>query len=287
MTVTRFAPSPTGHLHLGHAFSAAFAWRQSKIDPSGGSMLVRIEDIDATRCKKIYESSMREDLKWLGFSWPQPERRQSEHLKTYQAAVERLHEEGWLYPCFCTRGDIQSELSRMKNAPHGPAGFLYPGICLRLSEAERRQRIAAGQPYALRLDSTAVATRVKQALVWRDQQRGTFSVNPHSFGDVILARKEFPASYHLAVVVDDAIQGITLVTRGEDLLASTPIHRLLQHLLDLPVPEWLHHRLILDDQGRRLAKRDGATSLCQLRTQGWTFENVSAWLDEQLSIVET
>lgn len=268
MTVTRFAPSPTGWLHLGHAFAALFAEREARRE--GGRFLVRLEDIDPTRVRPEYEAGIFEDLAWLGLVWEQPVRRQSEHFEDYRRALARLDERGVLYPCFCTRREIQDEIARAGHAPHGPDGPLYPGACRGLPRGERERRIASGAPYALRLDVGEAARQGGAELVWRDLDRGEFIARPEIFGDVVLARKETPASYHLAVVVDDALQGVTLVTRGEDLLQATHLHRLLQALLGLPVPRWRHHRLITDDAGRRLAKRDDARSLRHLRETGWT-----------------
>ena len=268
MTTTRFAPSPTGWLHLGHAFAALFAAREAQRD--GGRFLVRLEDIDPTRVRPEYETGIFEDLAWLGLEWEHPVRKQSEHFADYRRALATLEDRGLLYPCFCTRRDIQDEIARAGLAPQGPDGPLYPGTCRGLPPSERDQRLASGAPYALRLDVAAAAGQTGPAPRWRDLDRGEFIARPDIFGDVVLARKETPASYHLAVVVDDALQGVTLVTRGEDLLEATHLHRLLQALLGLPVPEWRHHRLITDESGRRLAKRDDARSLRHLRESGWT-----------------
>lgn len=270
--VTRFAPSPTGWLHLGHAWAAVFACQLAR--NSGGRFLVRIEDLDGTRARRDYESALFEDLAWLGLAWEEPVRRQSEHFEDYRAALVTLDAMGLLYPCFCTRKEIQEEIARAGHAPHGPDGALYPGTCRDLSTEERSQRIAAGQAYALRLNVNQGILRAGKPLSWHDVGRGTLAATPEIFGDVILARKDTPASYHLAVVVDDALQGVTLVTRGEDLFEATHLHRLLQELLRLPIPQWYHHRLILDDKGKRLAKRDDAKSLRFLRDQGWTPQRV-------------
>ena len=268
--VTRFAPSPTGWLHLGHAYAALFAQEQA----AGGRFLVRLEDIDGTRARPEYEAAIFEDLAWLGLEWERPVRRQSDHFADYRAALGKLEALGVLYPCFCTRREIQEEIARAGNAPQGPDGPLYPGTCRNRDAGERVQRMAAGESYALRLDVAKAAGLVEGELEWTDRGRGVFQVRPAVFGDVVLARKDTPASYHLAVVVDDALQGITLVTRGEDLLEATHLHRLLQALLGLPVPEWQHHRLITDERGKRLAKRDDARSLRSLRAGGWTPERV-------------
>jgi glutamyl-Q tRNA(Asp) synthetase len=269
--VTRFAPSPTGWLHLGHAYAALFAHEKAAC----GRFLIRLEDIDGTRARPEYEEAIFEDLAWLGLSWEKPVRRQSDHFDDYRAALAKLETLDMLYPCFCTRREIQEEIARAGNAPQGPDGPLYPGTCRNRSAGERAERIAAGEAYALRLDVTK-ATQGVGELTWKDRAKGAFTACPDVFGDVVLARKDTPASYHLAVVVDDALQGITLVTRGEDLLEATHLHRLLQELLGLPVPQWHHHRLITDGGGRRLAKRDDARSLRSLKAAGWTPEQVKA-----------
>lgn len=270
--VTRFAPSPTGWLHLGHAFAALFAFEEAR--KAGGRFLVRIEDIDRSRVRPEYEAAIFDDLAWLGLEWEQPVRRQSEHFGDYWAALGRLEAQGLLYPCFCTRKEIQDEIGRADHAPQGPDGALYPGTCRSKTETERRERIAAGQSYALRLDVAKAVAQIGADLFWKDADRGVQKAEPAIFGDVVLARKDTPASYHLAVVVDDALQGVTLVTRGEDLFAASHLHRLLQELLGLPVPNWRHHRLIVDETGKRLAKRDEARSLRHLRELGWTPERV-------------
>lgn len=267
---TRFAPSPTGWLHLGHAYAALFAAEKA----GGGRFLVRLEDIDATRARPEYEAGIFEDLEWLGLTWERPVIRQSDHIEVYRAGLEVLGRLGLLYPCFCTRRDIQQEIDQAGNAPHGPDGPLYPGTCRRRSVGERQERIARGEAYALRLDVAKAMSLVGKELRWEDQTHGSFIATPGIFGDVVLARKDTPASYHLAVVLDDARQGVTLVTRGEDLLPATHLHRLLIELLHLPLPSWEHHRLLLDDHGRRLAKRDDAKSIRTLREQGWTSEHV-------------
>lgn len=264
MTTTRFAPSPTGLLHLGHAYSALVAWRAAQ---PGGRFVLRIEDIDTTRCREEFVDAALRDLAWLGLEWEQPVRRQSRHFADYRAALDRLVALDMVYPCFCTRADIAAEIARSPAAPHGPDGALYPGICRHLSDAERARRIDAGMAYALRLDVARAMAR-SGPLTWRDEVRGEQAARPETLGDVVLARKDVPVSYHLAVTVDDALQGISLVTRGEDLFHATHIHRLLQALLDLPVPAWRHHRLLTDDAGRRFAKRDRALTLASLRDAG-------------------
>lgn len=263
-SVTRFAPSPSGLLHLGHAHSALFAARHAG---TAGRFLLRIEDIDVGRCRPEFEPALKEDLAWLGIAWPEPVRRQSEHMGDYKAALQRLTAQELVYPCFCTRRDIAEEIARSGAAPQGPDGPLYPGICRALSHAERRERMASGTPFALRLD-VAKAMRSTGPLRFNDRARGEFIATPEIHGDAVLARKDVPTSYHLSVVVDDALQGITLVTRGEDLLPATHLHRLLQTLLGLPTPDYHHHGLLTDDAGRRLAKRDAARSLRSLREAG-------------------
>ena len=265
VTVTRFAPSPTGRLHLGHAYSALFAEQAAR--RKGGRFLLRIEDIDRARCRAEFESGIYEDLAWLGLTWETPVRRQSEHLDEYRSALDRLASAGFLYPCFCSRKDIEAEIARAASAPQGPEGPLYPGTCRALSATERASRIADGRPYALRLDVSA-ALAGTGPLRWRDLDRGEFPAEPGLLGDVVLGRRDAPASYHLAVTLDDHRQGISLVTRGEDLLNATHIHRLLQALLKLDTPDYRHHRLLTNERGERLAKRDGAEALAALREGG-------------------
>jgi len=266
-TVTRSAPSPTGRLHLGHAYSSLFAYEAAKA--ANGRFLLRIEDIDRTRCRPEFEAGIMEDLRWLGLDWEQPVRRQSEHMDDYAAALARLREAGLVYPCFCTR----AEIAEASQAPHGPDGPLYPGTCRALSVAEREARIAAGTAFALRLDM-AQATVQAGPLEWRDRGHGLVRAAPDSFGDVVIARKDTPTSYHLAVTLDDHLQGITLVTRGEDLFTATHIHRLLQALLDLDTPEYHHHALVLGPDGKRLAKRANAPTLASLREAGHSPDDV-------------
>ncbi len=270
--ITRFAPSPTGWLHLGHAYAALFA--EQKARQNSGRFLLRLEDIDGTRARPEYETALFDDLRWLGLTWEQPVLRQSDHAQDYRRALDELVALGLLYPCFCTRREIQEEIAQAAQAPHGPDGALYPGTCRSRSADERADLIAAGHPYALRLDVAKAIVLTGHGLTWEDGGRGLQRAEPAVFGDVVLARKDTPASYHLAVVVDDARQGITLVTRGEDLFEATHLHRLLQELLKLPVPQWHHHRLIADENGRRLAKRDNARSLRTLRDEGWTAAQV-------------
>lgn len=269
MIVTRFAPSPTGDLHLGHAFAALTAHDAAR--RAGGRFLLRIEDIDRSRSRSEYEAAILQDLAWLGLAWEPPVLRQSERFAAYRGALDRLEAVGLLYPCFCTRSDI----ARAAEAPHGPEGLPYPGTCRALSSTERESRIGSGAAYALRLDVAKAAQHVGPSSFEEqgsgpDGERGVIAVDPLPFGDIVLARKDTPASYHLAVVVDDAFQGVTLVTRGDDLFAATHVQRLLQALLDLPAPAYAHHRLILDEHGRKFSKRDRAVTLQVLRARGVT-----------------
>ncbi len=259
MPVTRFAPSPSGWLHAGHARAA---W-EAHSAAAGGRFLIRMEDIDSTRCRPEYEAAILEDLSWLGLEWSPPVWRQSERMAVYAEALGRLQALGVLYPCFCTRHDIASA----GQAPQGPEGPLYPGTCRRLTSGEISEFTAAGRVFALRLD-TGKASAMAGPLSWLDLTSGLQRADPLALGDVVLARKETPCSYHLAVTIDDAAQEISIVTRGVDLFPATHVHRLLQALLDLPVPVWNHHQLVCDTAGRRLAKRDDARSLRSLRAEG-------------------
>lgn len=264
--VTRFAPSPTGHLHLGHAHSALFAWRKAR--EAGGRFLLRIEDIDPIRCRPDFTEAILEDLAWLGLDWDGEVRLQSAHLPDYRKALDALSSRGLLYPCFCTRADIAREIAASASAPHGPDGPLYPGTCRRLSGDERAARIARGEAHALRLDMAAALATLDAPLTFHEEQEGRLRCDPAQFGDAVLARKDVPASYHLCVTHDDALQGVTLVTRGEDLKPATHLHRLLQHLMGWPEPAYAHHPLITDASGKRLAKRDRAATLRDLRAAG-------------------
>lgn len=268
--VTRFAPSPTGFLHLGHAYSALAGWRRARA--AGGHFLLRLEDIDPGRCRPEYAAAILEDLRWLGLDWDGPVRVQSEHLDEYRLALDALAARGLLYPCFCTRAEIARDIAASLSAPHlapmGPDGPLYPGTCRALSEAERARRIAAGEAHALRLDMARALELAPPGLSFDEEGEGRIACHPERFGDVVLARKDAPASYHLCVTHDDALQGVTLVTRGEDLRAATDLHRLLQALMGWPEPAYAHHRLLTDASGRRLAKRDRAATLRDLRAAG-------------------
>jgi glutamyl-Q tRNA(Asp) synthetase len=272
--VTRFAPSPTGLLHLGHAHAALIAWRRARA--SGGRFLLRLEDIDAARCRPEFAAAILEDLAWLGLDWDGAVRVQSEHMAEYRGVLAALAARGLLYPCFCTRAAIAREIAAIGRAPHGADGPLYPGTCRRLSADERAGRIAAGEAHALRLD-TAAAMAATGPLCAEEEGEGGFRIDPATlFGDVVLARKDTPASYHLCVTHDDAVQGVTLVTRGRDLKPATHLHRLLQALMSWPVPRWHHHALLTGADGRRLAKRDGAASLRALRQAGRSAAEVRA-----------
>jgi glutamyl-Q tRNA(Asp) synthetase len=271
--VTRFAPSPTGLLHLGHAHSALFGWHLARrAEGQGmGRFLLRLEDIDATRCRPEFAAAILKDLAWLGLVWEGPVRVQSRHLPEYRAALDRLAARGLLYPCFCTRAEIAREIAAAGQAPHGPDGPLYPGTCRRLSGEERAARLARGEPYALRLDMAAALAEVPaRSVSFTELEEGRLPADPAPFGDVVLARKDVPASYHLCVCHDDAVQGVTVVTRGADLKPATALHRLLQRLLVWPEPLYAHHALLSDSTGQRLAKREGAPPIRALRQAGHT-----------------
>ena len=259
--ISRFAPSPTGRLHLGHAFSAVKAHDLARAND--GHFLLRIEDIDPGRVREDHVAGILEDLAWLGLTWDGEVVRQSERLPLYAAALDRLKVAGLLYPCFCTRAEIAASAS----APHGNVGPAYPGTCRALSPAEREARMAS-HPHCWRLDMTRALASVNGPLTWHDETAGWIIADPAAQGDVVLARKDAPVSYHLAVTVDDAAQGVTDIVRGADLFEATHIHRLLQALLGLPTPSYHHHELLTGPDGRRLAKRDGAQSLAELRENG-------------------
>ena len=265
MITTRFAPSPTGKLHLGHAYAAKVAYDLANKEKS--RFLVRFEDIDHTRVRPEYYDEILKDLKWLGLSWNGEPWRQKDRFKHYEKALEQLKEMGVVYPCYCTRRDIEEELSHLVQAPQGPEGPLYPGTCRGLKNAPRDR-----EP-AWRLDSKKAASLIG-LLSFQDKIHGDIKVVHGLLGDVILARKDIGTSYHLAVVVDDAAQEITHVTRGEDLLPSTHVHRILQSLLGLPEPKYLHHELVTDQSGERLAKRNDAQAIASLRKRGISAEEV-------------
>jgi glutamyl-Q tRNA(Asp) synthetase len=269
--VTRFAPSPTGLLHLGHAFAALTAFALAR--RGGGRFLLRIEDIDGARCREEFVAALYEDLAWLGIGWEEPVLRQSLRMAAYAGALARLGARGLTYPCFCSRASIAAEIARAAAAPQGPEGPVYPGLCRELGEPARQARIAAGHPYVVRLDMARALAQLSAPLSFAEHGRGPggetgrIGADPAPHGDIVLARKDTPASYHLCVALDDAHQGVSLVTRGEDLFAATALHRLLQTLLGLPEPAYHHHRLIRDETGRRLAKRDRAQTLRRLREE--------------------
>ena len=273
--VFRFAPSPNGYLHLGHALSALLNAERARA--AGGRLLLRIEDIDTARCRPEYEAAIYEDLAWLGLRWEQPVRRQSEHLDDYRSALAKLDAMGLVYPSFESRADIARLVAARETQgpwPRDPDGApLYPGDAKRMPAAERARRLASGEPYALRLDMRAALVRTG-SLTWNESgagpngEIGTIAADPAAWGDVILARKDTPTSYHLAVVIDDAAQSVSEVVRGRDLFHATSVHRLLQSLLGLPAPAYFHHRLILDADGNKLSKSTLATGLRDLRAQG-------------------
>jgi len=268
----RFAPSPTGKLHVGHGWSALMAMDMARA--AGGLLRLRIEDIDAGRSRPEHVEGIIEDLAWLGIHWDGPILFQSQRLDAYSDALDRLRAMGLLYPCFCTRADIAASAS----APHGPEGTLYPGTCRALAENERGQRIALGVPHAWRIDMAAAVARTGP-LFWRSASfispritttdvATQVTAEPLAAGDVVLARKDAPASYHLSCTLDDAHMGVSHVLRGVDLFAATHVHRQLQALLGLPSPLYVHHPLLVDAQGRRLAKRDKSLTLAELRASG-------------------
>ena len=290
LPTTRFAPSPTGLLHLGSVYAALVAWRAAR--DSAGRFLLRLEDIDQARCRPEFAAAILDDLRWLGLQWDGPVRVQSEHADEYRAALARLDAMGLLYPCFCTRADIAAAASAphrpsgvteyrpegvieyrpegvIDNRPEGADGPLYPGTCRRLDPAAAEARVQAGEPHALRLDMQA-ARRQAGKLTWNEAGEGRLPCYPERFGDPVLSRKDAPGSYHLCVAHDDALQGVSLVTRAADLRPATSLHRLLQALLGWPEPAYAHHKLLVDKNGRRYAKRDGALTLRALRANGAT-----------------
>ena len=279
--VFRFAPSPNGYLHLGHAYSALLNFDLAR--QTGGRFLLRIEDIDPTRCRPEFETAIYQDLDWLGIAWEEPVRRQSRHLADYRDAIERLSARGLLYPSFESRAEIAKLVERREangGWPRDPDGApLYPGEAKLLSDDERARRLQSGAPFALRLDMAA-ACAIAGDLDWFERgegpegETGNVAARPEAWGDVILARRETPTSYHLSAVIDDALQGVTEVVRGRDLFWSTSVHRLLQALLGLPRPAYRHHRLILDSSGQKLSKSTGATGLRELRAGGATAADI-------------
>ncbi len=266
--VTRFAPSPTGYLHAGHALAARTAWQRARA--AGGRFLLRLEDIDPERCRPIYAAALLDDLRWLGLDWDGPVLRQSARFALYRVALDGLAARKLVYPCFCSRAEIAREVARSASAPHGPDGaVLYPGTCRALPAAVRAARLAAGAPHVWRLD-LAAALAGAPVLEFFDEGCGIVRARPEMFGDAVLGRRDIPASYHLCVCFDDAAQGVTLVTRGADLLEATHLHRLLQHLMGWAVPAYAHHALVVGADGRRLSKREGARPLRE-RKEGLLF----------------
>ena len=274
--VFRFAPSPNGYPHLGHAYSALLNAKMAR--ESGGRLLLRIEDIDVARCRPEYERAIYEDLAWIGLRWEEPVRRQSEHLAEYAQALDQLRERRLIYPCFCTRGDILRAIAGRRDWPRDPDGSpLYPGTCRGLDAAKRQARLASGERAAWRLDMKAAMAKAGD-LTWSEYDTVNvareLAAEPRAWGDVVLARRDIATSYHLSVVVDDAVQAITDVVRGKDLFASTSVHRVLQALLGLPQPRYHHHELIADASGHKLSKSRGSPTLRDLRASGVARENM-------------
>lgn len=269
-SIFRFAPSPNGRLHLGHAYSALFTQQQAKIH--NGKFLLRIEDIDRARCKPEFADDAQADLQWLGLDWPLPVRHQSRHLQEYTVVIDRLERLGLLYPCFCTRAKLSTA-----QGPRDPDGAtIYPGYCRLMTRMDRSRRMTAAEPYALRLDMAKAIVAAGSGLSFHetgcgpDGETGTVACAPQLWGDVVLARNDIATSYHVAVVHDDAVQGITHVTRGIDLFHATSVHRVLQSILEFPAPAYIHHKLISDDSGRKLSKSLGDRSIAALRDEGVT-----------------
>lgn len=284
--VCRFAPSPNGPLHLGHAYSAL---RNAAVARRGGGrLLVRMENIDLARCPPGNEAAILGDLAWLGVTWDTPVRRQSEHMALYRAALDKLDDRGLLYPCFCTRGDILRAIGDRPDWPRDPDGTpLYPGTCRGRSGRERARRMAEGTGYALRLDGARAQRALAGPLAWTEYGEGEapcpVEARPADWGDPVLRRRDIPASYHVAVVVDDAAQGVSDVVRGTDLFAATGLHRLLQALLGLPAPRYHHHRLVTGEDGRKLSKSRGAPALADLRRAGLAAGEVEALIEARLA----
>ena len=274
VVVTRFAPSPTGYMHLGHAFAALQAWHTAR--QRNGRFLLRIEDIDKDRCREEFEEAILEDLLWLGLKWDGQPRRQSQNMRDYKRAIEKLEKNELLYPCFCTRKEILAEVSQAGAAPHEVNSHIYPGTCRILTQTQQKARLDRGEAYALRLDIEK-ALALSGPLQWRDKIKGSQTCTNLS-GDVVLARKDIPTSYHLAVTIDDHRQRVNVVTRGADLFMATHVHRLLQKLLDLNTPIWEHHKLITDKQGKRLSKRERAPTIQSLRRAGESPDSVKAMI---------
>lgn len=269
--ITRFAPSPTGGLHLGHAYSALLIYEEAK--QHNGLFILRIEDIDTTRCKPEFTEDIYTDLKWLGLTWETPVRCQSQYFADYQSALDTLKTQGIVYPCFCTRKDIQSA-----KPEYGPEGVIYPGTCKYISRAEQKSLLQSGKAHAWRLNLEAALTKIGPILHWHDKIVGDVQAMPELLGDVILARKDTPTSYHLSVVIDDALQQVTHVIRGKDLWHTTHIHVVLQALLNLRQPTYWHHDLLLDESGEKFAKRNESVTLKSIRDSGITAEELKKQL---------
>ena len=272
--VFRFAPSPNGLLHLGHAASALRNFEAAQ--RCGGRFLLRIEDIDVERCRPAFEAAILQDIAWLGLSWEQPVRRQSQHLRDYRAALDALGQRGLTYCCFCSRAEIAAK-AHGRDPDNAP---LYPRTCAAMSQVERRARLENGERAAVRLDMAKACAAIPDKLHWLEYYGGAFATpipaDPLAWGDVLIARKDIATSYHLAVTIDDALQGVTDVVRGADLFHATSVHRLLQALLDLPAPNYHHHALLLDGGGRKLSKSLASKSLQALRAEGMTPSDVRA-----------
>jgi len=280
--ITRFAPSPSGYLHLGHVYSALLA--ADFAVRNGGLLLLRLEDIDSTRCKPEFSDAIQEDLSWLGIKWHGEIRTQSQHMPDYAVALKVLKDKALAYPCFCTRKQIKLEIEKSPSAPHGPEGHHYPGTCKGLSIFEIANKLANGEDHCWRLDVEKAIDGLKAEhqwpLTWHDSAKGDQVATPENLGDVVLARKDTPTSYHLSVTVDDAHQNITDVVRGLDLFQATHIHRILQALLGLPTPTYHHHALLVDESGKRFAKRDKAKTLKSMREEGMSASDVIALCNE-------
>jgi glutamyl-Q tRNA(Asp) synthetase len=284
--VFRFAPSPNGYLHLGHAYSALL--NQRLAEASGGRLLLRVEDIDPERSRPAFESALFEDLGWLGVAWEQRPRRQSAHMAFYCAALDEMRLRGLAYPCFCSRSDIGRVCAAHPAWPRDPDGsLLYPGTCRGLSPDERAARIAAGAPFSLRLDMARALAERGEALTYREFHEGedgrVVVANPAHWGDALIGRRDVPTSYHLSCTLDDHLQGVTDVVRGADLEAATHLHRLLQALLGLRTPDYRHHRLVTDEQGRKLSKSQAAPALRELRARGETPQSLRLLLARLMS----
>ncbi len=275
--VCRFAPSPNGYLHLGHAYSALL--NQVFAEQGGGRLLLRIEDIDPERSRPHFETALLQDLTWLGLTWEDPPRRQSAHMSEYRAALDELSRRGLAYPCFCSRSEIAEACGHQAEWPRDPDGSaLYPGTCRDLSPAERVSRISRGARFSLRLDTTKALAEIQRPLkYWEFHESGDGEVvaaEPALWGDALIGRRDVPASYHIACTLDDHAQGVTDVVRGVDLEAATGLHRLLQALLGLKTPDYHHHRLVTDEQRRKLSKSKSAIPLRDFRAQGVTPDNL-------------